>query len=152
MTYEVRLAEKKDMDWLVNTAGYNMICFEVSKPEWFNEDQFELLYSKGIEDKTCFVVTKGKELVGVLGGILVPNIFNSKYTNLTEILWYVLPEHRRSKCGYLLLKEYSKLSDTISGVSTFSILTDSSEVNIDTIEKFGFKLKEFSFYKEKQCL
>lgn len=149
MNYEVRIAEEKDIDWLVNIASYNMLAYEVQKPEWYNKERVTELVKKGIEDKTCLVATKDGELVGVLGGILVSNLFNPKYTTLSEIFWYVLPEYRRSKCGYLLLKEYTKLSETIGDMATLCIIVDSSEINIDTIEKFGFKLKEFSFYKER---
>lgn len=149
MKYIVRLADISDIDWLVDVAGYNMLSFEVGHPEWFNREHIVSLANKSIHDKTCFIATFDDEPVGVLGGIIVPNTFNPQFTVLSEILWYVLPKHRKSRCGYLLMKQYSEVSTEMADSATMSLLVDSSELRIESIERFGFKLKELGFYKER---
>lgn len=134
-------------DWLITDACYKMLSEEVGRPELYCRPQIESLVDAAILTQTLIVAEKDGEPIGVIGGFLVPNIYNPNIKVLSELLWYVKEEYRKGRAGYLLLKAFDKLASEIADEATMSTLLH-SEVKIETLEKVGFKLKEFAFHKE----
>lgn len=149
MTYIGRLATNQDMKWIAEIASVRMLSEELNRPELVNLENIYSLVKKGVEEKTCFVVENEGELVGVLGSFLIRNLFNPKIKVLTEVFWYVLPEHRKSRAGYLLFKQFKDTADIIADESTMSLLPASSDLEFESLEKRGYRLEEFGFTRRK---
>lgn len=75
------------------------------------------------------VVVSGTQVVGFAWGVLVNPVPWSMYTAADLLMFYILPEHRRSLHGYQLLKSYkawaeSSLCDEIRISTASGIKTD----------------------------
>lgn len=141
----VNLTEQ-DLDWFVNVAAKNMTLEELKRPELLNTERHTLICRKMLEDGTGWIVKDKDQCIGALGSILVPHLFNPEYKTLAELFWYVLPEYRKSRAGYLLLKHFEYIAKEIADDYTLSILPD-SPININTLNKMEWKLSEYTFRK-----
>lgn len=144
--YEVEDLQIGDVYWFVNVAAVNMLQEELKREELINIPHLYNLTMKGVNEKTAFVVKKDGILVGALGSLLVPNLFNPEYSTLAEIFWYVLPEHRNSRAGLLLLNAFERRACELADDATLSLL-GSSAPKPSTLEKRGFILSELAFRK-----
>ena len=144
--YVVRTLDDNTFDWFVNTAAVRMLTEELDRPELVNIERIEELSRKVQEEKTAFVVFSNNVPVGAIAGVVVSNLYNPCITTLTELFWYVLPEYRSTRVGFLLLKALEERAKEVANELTLSILPH-SEVNINTLEKRGFKFEELSFRK-----
>lgn len=147
MTYEVRVAKEQDKDWIEQVAAIRMLAEELNRPELINPARIKLLVKKGVDEKTCFIAFKDGKPAGVLGAFLIENMFEPSIKVLSEVFWYVLPEYRDTRIGFLLLNLFDETARQIANESTLSILTGSTEINIDSFAKRGFILDEFAFNK-----
>lgn len=143
---EIVALDNSSLEWFIETAAVNMLTDELKRPELIDLDRLYNLALKGMQDGTAFIAKQGSTYCGVIGGLLHENIFNPKYKTLTEIFWYVLPEYRNGRAGALLLKAFDNRAKEIADDSTLCLLP-SSEVNISSLEKRGYKLNEYAFRK-----
>ncbi len=133
-------------EWVVDTASVRMLSEELERPELVNVDRIEELVTYGFESNTLFVAEMDGEPVGVLGGLLVPNMFNPEIITLAEIFWYVVPDHRKSRAGALLIKAFQKKAEELGVESTMSLL-HSSDINYKSLERLGFLPIEVGFLR-----
>lgn len=145
----VEVLQVEDFEWFTEVAAVRMLEDELKRPELVNMDNIRELATRGMFDGTAFVAKQGSMCVGAIGGLLVPNIFNSKLKTLAEVFWYVLPDYRNSRAGLLLLKAFEEKADEIADESTLCLLP-SSTVNMGTLEKRGFYLSEFAFRRKSK--
>lgn len=143
---EIVALDNSSLEWFIETAAVNMLTDELKRPELIDLDRLYNLAIKGMQDGTAFIAKQGSTYCGVIGGLLHENIFNPKYKTLTEIFWYVLPEYRNGRAGALLLKAFDNRAKEIADDSTLCLLP-SSEVNISSLDKRGYKLNEYAFRK-----
>lgn len=136
-----------DLSWFVNVAAVKMLTDEVKREELINISNIYKIVEQGMTTGTVLVAKSNGVCVGGIGGLLVPNLFNPTITTLVEIIWYVLPEYRRGRAGFMLLMAFDKLASEVADEVTLSVL-DSSEVKIDSLEKRGFFLGELAFRKQ----
>lgn len=146
MNYEVRFAQPSDIVWMVEVAGVRMLEEEVKRPDFVNRKALYDLADRSIDNETALICWKGEEPVGLLGWLVSSNPFNPDLLVAAEILWYVLPEHRGTRAGYLLMKGFSEWLDKYNILGTMSLLS-SSEVSSGSLERFGFKQTEYQFMK-----
>lgn len=142
--YTVRSLTHANYIWSVEVAATRMILEEVKRPELLNKKNLYTLVDKMIVDDTAIIAFKNDEPIGCIGALLVPNTYNPDLATLVELIWYVLPEHRKSRAGFLLLEQYIKLAKELADEATLSLLT-SSEVNLETLSKRGFHQEELAF-------
>jgi hypothetical protein len=145
----VEVLTEADMQWFVETAAVNMLRDEVQREELIDVDTLYKLAQMGLETQTAFVAKVDGVCVGAIGGLLLPNIFNPRLSTLAEVFWYVLPEHRQSRAGLLLLNAFTARGVEVADETTLCLL-GSSEIKMKTLEKRGFYLGEFAFRKENR--
>jgi len=145
--YEVKLVDNTSLQWFVEIAAVNMLTNELCRPELICIPNLYSLAKRGMESETAFVVFLNEKPVGAIGALLVPNMFNPEITTLAEIFWYILPEARSTRAGYLLLKRLEERAKEVSNELTLSLLA-AGDVNIDTLEKRGFSFEELGFRKK----
>jgi hypothetical protein len=92
-----------------------------------------------------------KQPVGILMAPVETNHWVPKYKQLRELVWFVLPEHRKSTIGGRLFKTYCDMGEKlleenkIEGYFT-TRMASTDEVNL---ERRGFRLTERTYLKEK---
>lgn len=147
MTYTVALADYDDLKWIVDEAASMMLSEEVGNNQLYHKLTITNLVLNALATETLFIAKKDEKPVGVIGGVLVPHYLNADKKTLAEIMWYVLPDHRKGRAAFLLLDIYSKKAKEVADLATFSLLA-TSPISDRTLERFGFKPKERSFIME----
>ena len=142
--YKLETLTFNDYVWCVEVAAVRMLVEEVKRPELVDIKNLYLLASKAVEDGTALIVKKDGIPVGALGALLLPNTYNPNILTLAELFWYVLPEHRKSRVGAMLLNGYVELAKERADEATLSLL-NTSKVNYSSLEKKGFQLEEKAF-------
>jgi Acetyltransferase (GNAT) family len=145
MMYKTETLSQSTLKWFVETAGVNMLKHELKRPELEDLDSLYALGEKMLYSGTGWVVKLNDEPVGGLGALLVPNIYNPRFTTLAELFWYVLPEYRNSRAGLYLLDAFNTFAADNADDATLSLLP-SSEVR--SLEKRGFEFCERAYKKE----
>lgn len=130
--------------WSVEVAATRMLLEEVKRPELLNKKNIYRLVDKMIVDDTAIIAFKDGEPIGCIGALLVPNTYNPELATLAELIWYVLPEHRKSRAGFMLLERYIQMAKECADEATLSLLS-SSNVNFDSLAKRGFHQEEYAF-------
>jgi GNAT superfamily N-acetyltransferase len=146
-SYNTEVLTLDDVVWFVEVAAVRMLTDEVKRPELVNLDNLYKLAMMGVSGGTAFIVKKDGVPVGAIGAILTPNLYNPSLNTLSELFWYVLPEYRNTRAGYLLIKALDERAKEIAHDCTLSLLP-SSNVAIKTLEKRGYSLCEFGFRKQ----
>lgn len=73
------------------------------------------------------------KLVGLLGAIGVPFIFNANVISGHEVIWWVAPEHRKTSIGADLLKRASSLC-SLKGWKSFQMMRlEESDPRLDQL-------------------
>lgn len=148
--YTVEDLTARDYQWAVQVAAKNMIIEEVKRPDLYNMQQFELLANLMLQQKTVVIAKMNGRPVGVIGALVNPNVYNPNVMTMAEILWYVLPEHRGGRAGYLLLKAIKEKADDLADELTLSTLAQSA-VNDASLARMGFEFAERAyFYKSRK--
>ncbi len=94
--------------------------------------------------------TEDDRIVGATGALLYPSWFNRQHVVGSEVLWYVLPDHRRSKAGKLLFNALEEWGQE-KGAHSFSMASAAGphQKRVNQIyESRGYKALETSFIKE----
>ena len=146
--YTVDLITPEDFEWCVEVAGVRMLQEEVKRPELVDIPTLYLIVKKMEMDKSGVVAKVDGEYAGAIGGYLHPNILNPNIATMAELMWYVLPEYRKTRVGALLLREYDKIvAATPAHEATLSLLND-SPIKISSLEKRGYRQEEIAFRKK----
>lgn len=139
--------QPEDFPWCAEVAAVKMLREEVKRPELINTRILYLIVKKMYEDKTGLVAFDGDTRVGCLGGYLSPNLFNPELATLSELIWWVHPDYRKTRVGAMLLAEYDKMAkNTEAYDGTFSLLPH-SPINFKSLEKRGYAVAEQAFRK-----
>jgi hypothetical protein len=146
--YHVESLQVEDINWFVEVAATRMLLEELKRPHLVNLSQLYSLTAKVVEGDSAFVVKCNGVPVGAIAGLIVPNIYNPTITEFIELFWYVLPAHRASRAGLLLLNRMIERGEEAADATTISLLKD-SPINFKTLEKRGFKNVESGFIKER---
>lgn len=147
--YSIGFLDYSHIVWAVEVAAKSMLVEEAKRPDLVNTPHLYKMAEKIINEQTGLVVFKNGEPVGCIAALLSPNPYNPEVKTLVELFWYVVPEHRKGRAGYILLNNYIRLAEEISDEATLSLLA-TSDVNTSSLEKRGFKLKEFAFSYQKE--
>jgi hypothetical protein len=144
---EIVPLDKSNREWFTEVAAVRMLTDELKRPLLVDLDRLYYLAMQGEKEGTAFLAKQGDVYCGAIGGILHNNLFNPKFKTLTEIFWYVLPEYRKGRAGYMLLKQFDERAKELADDVVISLLP-SSEVNVNSLAKKGFILNEQAFRKE----
>jgi N-acetylglutamate synthase-like GNAT family acetyltransferase len=87
------------------------------------------------------------EIVGFIAGLLVEHWMNPELVVLSELLWWVEPEHRGSRAGAMLLRAFTDHGEEHAHQMTM-VLERGSPIREETLESRGFHLHERTFLRE----
>lgn len=150
MTRRVLLVDLDDHGFLHDFERIARAFFtESGSSGTLNFGSFVTLWNKMMVDGVAvmFGQWRGDRLIGVLGGVLAPNLFTGGVL-ASELFWYVLPEHRNQ--GTRLLFAFVNWAKTVRvdqllmGHLHFAV----SERVSTTYSRLGFKKLETMYSME----
>lgn len=98
----------------------------------------------------CYIAEHDDERIGMILGMISPNIWAPQYLFLHQMLYFVEEEYRNTRAGYLLFKEFDKKSKEMVEAKRVHHITLSApktllEMNFD---RFGYELCEKTWIKK----
>jgi len=96
------------------------------------------------------VAEKDGKIIGVIGGVVMPSIFDKDQKIAQEVIWYITKEERKGTMGIRLLKAFEEEcvkrgAKFISMIYMGNLLSDELK---RFYEKLSYKLMENHFIKE----
>lgn len=158
MSLVVRPAINSDIDWLLGQLK-QFSEFNNSQISLFGgpEEHKRQVLSDLIRNHVLLLCEKQAEPdelgrvgwipVGLICGMLHRHQFNPDIKCLTEYFWWVDPEHRNGRAGWMLFKEFEAVGEELCHWVTMSLL-ENSPVPEGFLEKQGYKLIEKTYLKE----
>lgn len=146
----IRRGIAEDMPWMLDELQQLQVFFGSVK-QMFHRKHSEDRLNVFLDHDLVLIAEKpsvGK--IGLLIGVITPHIFNPEIKVLAEMLWWVTPVHRRTKAGYLLMKEYLRWGKENVDWITFS-LQGNTPVKESTLNRFGFRHIEAAYLIEVGC-
>lgn len=70
--------------------------------------------------QAILVAESGREIVGMLGFVIVPSFWNNAHKMAQDLFWYVAPEHRGT-AGLKLLKQYEQTAKDMGAHSLMMV-------------------------------
>lgn len=120
-------------------------------PGGFEKESFIKAWMTLIESGvgTILGIFDGSTIVGALGCIFGPNLFNAKPI-LTEAFWYVLPQHRGGTAGIKLLRAFEHLGQSKGAklLAMVHLKKLQPEKLANLFIKMGYSEVETAFVKE----
>lgn len=109
--------------------------------DYINKIYHHLILGGGL----ILVVEHENKLIGMIAGIKSPNLWSENDLSLREILFYIVPEHRKGRVAYRLLTEYNKSAQELLDAKKISTYTMTKNEFTDKIDysRFGYnKIEE----------
>lgn len=145
----VRRAALADVPWLIPQARAFAESMGSTVPIWPGDEHAAEFLAQFIEHQHVFVAEmEDGEGVGFIMGMLTPHYFNGAIITLTELAWWVAPEHRGSRAGLYLLEAFSDYGREVATWTTLS-LEENSPIHDRTMEKRGFHRVERVYLREE---
>lgn len=144
----IRDAKGEDFDALLAMGErfYNNTAYAaIAGYEW---DAAAALFDLLIRDGLLLVAEEESGLVGMVGLVIVPFMFNTRLRSAHEVVWYVDPDARRLGIGPALLKAVEPACRE-KGVDVIQMmnLATSNSATTRMYERMGFKHSESSYLK-----
>jgi len=91
------------------------------------------------------------EPVGMLVAVVEPNMWSPQNRQMRELIWYVVPEHRKALIGGRLFTKYCLKGEELleKGAIDGYFTTRMTTTDPVGLERRGFKLKEMTYLKER---
>jgi GNAT superfamily N-acetyltransferase len=111
----------------------------------YNPETVEDLIVKIATDHYLRVYEVDDKIVGFVGIIIVPFVFNANYTTGQEVFFFVHPEHRGTVGKELIAQAEEDLKDTVD-LLAFGELRSSKDMT-DYYKNLGYRHSETTFVK-----
>lgn len=145
---EVLRATKDDIPWLAS----ELRKFELSlgaKHSYIPPTE-ELLHQELqalLTDHVLLVAWERGVRMGTIGGMRTFHPYNPHVSVLLERFWWVPEEHRGSRAGYMLLREFSNIGLS-SDLVVMTVLPDTPAGAAKLLDRLGYRLGEQTFIME----
>jgi len=138
---KVRQANKFDLPYFINLVHKihkkkEIGIFDVE----LNDEYLNVLFVTAINGGGTVLIVENDEPIGLMMGLISPNVWSEKTLLMNEILWYVEEEYRNTRAGYLLLKKYQEICEKLideKRIKFHTISTAKTMFDID-FTRFGY--------------
>lgn len=145
----IRKAELRDIDGIIKLAKD---FFKESVGEYGltieNQTIAETIHSY-IENMIGIVAEENGKVVGVIGGMLLPSIFNKTQLIGQETVWFVNKDYRKGTIGLKLIKAFEY--ECLERGANLIIMGLMGNLNTDILDKYykrhNYKLLEREYIK-----
>ncbi len=144
--WSVRRATTDDMEWMLKQCKDFMDYLRL--PLKWDEDYIREVVRMYMQDHHVILVLKNTERAGVVAAMESPHPFDPSTKIMTEILWWVPEEWRKTRAGYILLGALEHIAETANALLVLST-EKHSPLNERTLNKRGYQLRELSYVKER---
>ena len=138
----IRKATELDLLALISIAKNFVKYFNHFK---WNEDSVKETLQQLLKTGIIYVAEKDNVVIGVIGGVVVQNMWNKNEVIYQELFWWVEEEHRESSISIRLLKEFENAAPVGSKIALS--LLPKSNIKISTLSKLGYQPAELAFTK-----
>lgn len=147
----IRQANKFDIKAIINLLKQYKESAPLDVLKYANDEEYitkllsELLAGSGI----IFLAEKNNVIIGMLIAIIMPNIWNPKAQQCSEVAYWVDPEFRGGTAAYRLIAAYIKECDAMVKQGKIQFYTMTKMVNSPDLKynKFGFSKLEETWVK-----
>lgn len=102
-----------------------------------------------IDNQIGIVAEEYGKIIGVIGGMIAPSMFDKSQKIGQESIWYVIPAERKGKTGIKLIKAFEK--ECIDGGANAIIMIHMNNLYPEILDRLytmnGFKLMESNYIK-----
>jgi hypothetical protein len=148
MRVEIRRATPQDMDWLIGQLRAFALFMGTKRTLFGDEQLVRQSLATMIESHVVLIAEREDGvLMGMIGGLFVPHVFNPEIRLLSETFWWVAVEHRGSRAGLLLLNAFIEYGKSSADWVTMA-LEQKSPVDPRCLSKRGFRLMETNYLLE----
>lgn len=115
---------------------------------WFDEEYIKQLLMTMIAGRGFILMDDDNR--GFLAAVIAPNVWGPKLLELTELAWWVKPEHRNSTIGGKLWLAFDKEATAMRDSGRIQVIKSSLTVGSPSIDyaKRGYKMLEMTYIKE----
>ena len=148
----IRKANKFDMPYFIKLIHRineddelgDVICGDL------DDEHLNILFATVLAGAGLCYVAESDETVGMILGVISPNMWAPKYLFLHEVLFFVEEEYRKTKAGYLLFKEFDKASKEMIEQKRVHHVTLSAPKTLFEMdfERFDYELNEKTWIKK----
>lgn len=148
----IREANKFDLPYFIdlihrindNDELGDIVCGELDD-EYLNQLFATVLAGAGV----CYIAESDSR-IGMILGIVSPNMWAPKYLFMHQVLYYVEEEYRNTRAGYMLFKEFDKQCQKLVEQKRIHHVTLSAPrtlIDMD-FERFDYELTEKTWIKK----
>lgn len=121
------------------------ILKQANDQNYIEQFLFDLIAGSGF----ILVAEKENKLIGMLIAAIIPNIWNPKVNQCSEIAYWVDPDFRGGTAAYRLIKSYVDECEKLFASNRIQMITISKMVNSPDLkyQKFGFEKLEETWVK-----
>lgn len=146
----IRLATNDDLRRIVEMSErfYPHTSYNNLSGIPFSPDHVALVASGLIENGVMAVAELDGKVIGMIGCVLVPFIFNPNYIHAGEIIWWVEPEYWNAGIGKSLIEFAEGVCKNAGAKHIQMISLPVSSLSANALyEKLGYQLTEQCFTK-----
>lgn len=147
----IRKANKFDIPFIIEmlknyrNAAPLKVLNEANDKEYIEQLLYNLIVGTGF----ILLAEKDNLIIGTIIAVIIPNVWNPKIKQCSEIAYWVEPEFRGGTAAYRLIKSYIAECDMMMESGKIQMYTMSKMVNSPDLkyEKFGLSKLEETWVK-----
>lgn len=147
----IRLATRYDIPQLL--IYIEQYCYEapielVKDKKYHNKQYVEKLLFEMIVGRGFILIDN--EFKGMIGALIIPNVWFPDVLELHELFWWVKPEYRNGIVGGKLWLKFNEMAQELLDLGRVKLIHTSkmpSSPNIN-YEKYGYKPLNITFFRE----
>jgi len=148
----IRQANKFDLPYFINLIHRinesdelgDIVCGQL------NDTHLNTIFATILAGAGICYIAESDERVGIIMGIISPNLWAPQYLFMHQILYYVEEEYRKTRAGYLLFKEFDKkCKDLVEQKRIHHITLSAPKTLLEMdFDRFGYELSEKTWVKK----
>lgn len=138
----IRNANKFDIPYFIRLVREIHAKGEIGDfPVELNDDYLNAMFVTAINGGGIALIAESDEQVGMIFGLITPNIWSEKTLVMHQLLLYVDDDYRNTRAGYLLIQGYNEQCSELkekNRIGYYTINTAKSMFEID-FSRFGYE-------------
>lgn len=148
----IRLANKFDLQYFINTIhkiNDNDELGDIIQAD-LDDNHLNSIFATVMAGAGLCYVAESDTNVGIIMGIVSPNLWAPQYLFMHQIVYYVDEEYRNTRAGYLLFKEFDKKCQELveqKRIHHVTLSMPKTLLDMD-FERFDYEVSEKTWIKK----
>jgi N-acetylglutamate synthase-like GNAT family acetyltransferase len=148
----IRQANKFDLHYFINLIHRINDMDELGDivQGELDDEHLNQLFATVLAGAGLCYIAESEERVGMILGVISPNMWAPKYLFMHQVLYWVEEEYRSTRAGYMLFKEFDKECQRLVDMKRVHHVTLSAPktlIDMD-FERFNYELSEKTWIKK----